>query len=177
MNTEECLHNADFMASMTTMISEDPERVRKAVNATESNRSMKRWVRVAGQDKQVQSLVGKTKKRDKMKIYKAAKNAGNTRATTGITCVSIRTNGFAKKTFYPAEDKMTDFTQVRLTSELAFLRSDLGGRRNKSMNSICSEAVNGDVLIYLCSEDSLEPNRDLSPEDFDVLYPNLVFWK
>lgn len=177
MNTEECLHNSDFMASMTTMISEDPERIRRAVNATENNRSMQRFVRVAGQDKQIQGLVGKTKKRDKMKIYKAAKNAGNTRQVDGILCVSVRTNGFAKKAFYPTSDKMGDFTQVRLGPDLAFLQSTLGGRRNKSMNSLHPEVVNGDVIIYLCTEDSLEPNQDLTQEEFDSRYPNLLFWK
>lgn len=177
MNTEECLRNSDFVASMTSMISEDPERVRNAVNATESNRAMNRFVRVAGQDKQIQGIVGKTKKRDKMKIYKAAKNAGNTRPTSGIVCVSVRTNGLAKKVFYPAEDKRVDFENERLTPNLGYLRSTLGGRRNKAMTDLTPDVVNGDVIIYACTEDSLEPNRDLLQEEFDALYPNLVFWK
>lgn len=177
MNTEDCLRNSDFVASMTSMISEDPERVRNAVNATESNRAMNRFVRVAGQDKQIQGIVGKTKRRDKMKIYKAAKNAGNTRPTEGILCVSVRSNGIAKKVFYPARDKLTDFTQVRLAPDIAFLRSNLGGRKNKSMDTLYAEVVNGDVIIYACTEDSLEPNRDLLQEEFDTLYPNIVFWK
>lgn len=177
MTTEECLRNADFMATMTSVISDDPDRIKKAVNGVEANRSMKRAVRVMGQDSEIRKTINQTKKKDKKKIYNAAKNAGNARQTEGITCVSVRSNNYAKKVFYPIESKMKDTVHVRIDDNFAFIESTLGGKKNKFISSLMGRTIGGDVIIYACSQDSLEPRQDYPQEQFEMRYPNAVYWK
>lgn len=175
---DEILTDRNTISGVTSILSEDPEKVKLALKMIGTNKAVTRYARTKQTDKNVvQTISSSTSMADKVKIKRAYDNADNPRQTTGIVCTLVLSNGYGKKCFYPTKAKLEDLIQCDLNDEIGYLYSKYGGGTNKNALKIIGKKMMGDVYFYRKSDDDSTVPKELSPQAFEKLFPKVVTWK
>jgi hypothetical protein len=170
---EAMLRSKDSMIGITTVLSEDPERVREVAGLIQNSSALKRYARIQQADKGVNKAASSVPMKDKRAIARSYQQSQNTRQTSGIECVSVLPTGFAKKVFYPTKEKVVSYEKTMLTEEIGYLRSTQPDRTNKYASKITGLTVYGPVIFFKTVNNEV---INFSKEEFQSLYSG-VNWK
>lgn len=172
---ERILRDRESLIGITTVLSEDPDRVRLVASLVEKNPNVKRFAQLQQADRRVQKAAGGISASDKRFIAKTYNAGNNQRQTSGVECIVVLPNRCAKKSFYPVKDKLTGYIAEMLTDEIGYLYKTDPDRSNKNATTIIGKSIYGNVYFFRKSGNGELIN--LTKDEFEKRYTGIVSWK
>ena len=176
--SDEILTNKNTISGITSLLSENPEQIRKAMQLASNSRALQRYARGKQSDSEVVRNINGTSKRDRDEIARIARGAPKLEGPQ-IPSILVGSNGYAKKIIFPSSSKLEEWERKDLTDEIGYLIDKNGGRTNKCAQKVIGEKVFGEMIVFRKAPSEKDPLAvaELTPKEFESMFPKIMHWK